>query len=138
MTIDSRRGLLGPNGLTMLAALGGLIGVAMGALGAHALRASLGAEAMALFHTAVQYQLWHCVAVLAIAQMWRSTPGARLLGWSCAAMLAGVLLFSGSLFALSITGLRWLGAITPIGGFCFMAGWAMVIIDRLTVIRDEV
>lgn len=118
-----------------MAALSGFMGVAMGAFGAHGLKGKLAADLMAAFQTAVQYQLWHTLAVLAIACLWRSSPDSRLAGWSAGAMLVGILLFCGSLFALSLTEQRWLGSITPLGGVCFLSGWLLLAIDRVLALR---
>lgn len=106
-----------------LGSLLGLIGVAAGAFGAHALRSHLTPDLLATWETAVRYQLVHALALLATG--WAATrwPGTRvnIAGWS---FLAGTVVFSGSLYVLSLTGLRWLGAVTPIGGLAFLAGWA--------------
>jgi uncharacterized membrane protein YgdD (TMEM256/DUF423 family) len=106
-----------------LGSLLGLIGVAAGAFGAHALRNYLTPDLLAIWETAVRYQLVHALALLATA--WASTrwPGAAVnaAGWLFG---AGTLVFSGSLYVLSLSGLRWLGAVTPIGGAAFLTGWA--------------
>jgi uncharacterized membrane protein YgdD (TMEM256/DUF423 family) len=106
----------------LLGSLLGLIGVAAGAFGAHALRNHLPPDLLATWETAVRYQLVHALALLATA--WAATrwPGAlaNVAGWS---FFAGTVVFSGSLYVLSLTGLRWLGAVTPIGGLAFLAGW---------------
>lgn len=107
----------------------------MGAFGAHGLKGKLALDAMSVFHTAVQYQLWHSVAVLAIANLWRSSASARLAGWSGVVMLAGIVLFSGSLFAFSLTGQRWFGMITPFGGVGLICGWLLLAIDRALAFR---
>lgn len=107
------------------AAVFGFIGVAAGAFGAHALRGSLEPRDLEIFETAVRYQLIHAVALLGVASAaarWPEVSGAvALSGWS---MVAGVLIFSGSLYALVGTGMRGLGAITPIGGVALLIGWA--------------
>jgi uncharacterized membrane protein YgdD (TMEM256/DUF423 family) len=101
----------------------GLIGVAAGAFGAHALRNYLTPESLGIWETAVRYQLVHALALLATA--WAATrwPGApvRAAGWL---FFAGAAVFSGSLYVLSLSGLRWLGAVTPIGGLALLTGWA--------------
>jgi uncharacterized membrane protein YgdD (TMEM256/DUF423 family) len=103
-----------------------LLGVAAGAFGAHALRARLSAEMLAIWETAVRYQMFHALALLAVA--WAATrwPGSATTaaGWL---FVAGTLVFSGSLYLLSLFGLRWLGAVTPIGGLAFLAGWGCLI-----------
>ena len=103
-------------------ALSAFIAVAAGAFGAHMLRSRLSPDLLAVFETAARYQMYHALALLAVAfalSRWPS-PAARTAGWL---FIAGTLLFSGSLYALALTGTRWLGAITPLGGLCFLAGW---------------
>lgn len=111
----------------VLGLLFGLIGVAAGAFGAHALRESLGPDRLATFETGVRYQMYHALALVGIGLAAARWPAA---GWSGpgALLVAGIVLFSGSLYALSLTGVRWLGAVTPIGGACFLAGWAWAIL----------
>lgn len=99
--------------------------VAAGAFGAHALRARLAPESLAVFETGARYQMYHGLALLAVAWLLArgpSTPAAWA-GWCFA---AGVVLFSGSLYLLALTGRRWLGAVTPLGGVLFLAGWALL------------
>ena len=102
--------------------LSGFLGVALGAFGAHALKARLDAELLVAFETGVRYQMYHALALLAVGWAHTRWPGAVLTtgGWL---FVVGTALFSGSLYALSLTGVRWLGAITPIGGLAFLAGW---------------
>ncbi|NIR46623.1 MAG: DUF423 domain-containing protein [Gemmatimonadetes bacterium] len=110
----------------ILGAASALIGVAAGAFGAHGLRERLTAEMLAVWETAVRYQLVHALALLATAwalTRWPGRPG-ELAGWL---FVAGTLLFSGSLYLLAASGQRWLGAITPVGGLAFLAGWAGLI-----------
>ena len=105
-----------------LGALSGFIAVAAGAFGAHALRMRLSADLLAVFETAARYQMYHALALVGTA--WASTrwPGAltAAAGWC---FVAGTLLFSGSLYALALTGVRTLGLVTPLGGVAFLAGW---------------
>lgn len=106
------------------AALLGLLGVALGAFGAHALKARLGAELLAAWETAVQYQLWHALAALAAALFAMVQTGASR--WFLAAgwlFVAGAVVFSGSLYLMALTGVRALGAVTPVGGLLMLAGW---------------
>lgn len=103
-------------------ALSAALAVAAGAFGAHALKTRLSAELLAVFETAARYQLYHALALLAVAALlprWPAPP-LRAAGWL---FLIGTVLFSGSLYLLALTGTRWLGAITPLGGLCFIAGW---------------
>ncbi len=104
-------------------AISGGLAVAAGAFGAHALRARLPPDLLAVFQTGAQYQLAHALALLACGWMVGRAPGAAaaLAGWL---FLAGTVLFSGSLYALALSGIRALGAITPFGGVAFLVGWA--------------
>jgi uncharacterized membrane protein YgdD (TMEM256/DUF423 family) len=103
------------------AALAGATGVALGAFGAHALRARLDATALSTWQTAVLYHLLHAVVLVALALFARATG--RSVGLPFALFGAGILLFSGSLYLLALTGWRWLGPVTPVGGLAFLAGW---------------
>ena len=100
----------------------GFTGVALGAFGAHALRARLAPELLATFEVGVRYQLLHALALLAVAWACTRWPG-RLVQASGWLFIAGTLLFSGSLYALTLTGVRQLGIVTPFGGVALLAGW---------------
>ena len=106
-----------------LGAASGFVAVAAGAFGAHALRARLSAEMLAAFEVGARYQMFHALALLAVAWAVGRWPGpaASAAGWL---FVAGTVLFSGSLYLLALSGIRWLGAITPFGGVAFLAGWA--------------
>jgi len=107
------------------AVLGG-IGVAVGAFGAHGLRSRIGPEMLAVFETGVRYHLVHALALLAVgwaASRWPS-PAVAAAGWF---FVAGVFLFSGSLYALALTGVRALGLVTPVGGGALIAGWIALV-----------
>lgn len=108
-----------------LGALFGLLGVAMGAMGAHALEARLTPDRLDTFELAARYQLYHALALLATA--WATTRwsggAAHLAGWF---FVAGILLFSGSLYVLALGGPRWAAFITPFGGVSFLIGWALL------------
>ncbi|MCE2903354.1 MAG: DUF423 domain-containing protein [Gemmatimonas sp.] len=105
-----------------IGALSAGLGVAAGAFGAHALRARLEPRLLEVFETAVRYQMYHALALLAVAWVASRVPGSMstAAGWL---FVAGTVIFSGSLYAMVFTGVRALGAITPIGGVCFIAGW---------------
>ncbi|MBI3919490.1 MAG: hypothetical protein A2W68_06185 [Betaproteobacteria bacterium RIFCSPLOWO2_02_64_14] len=105
-----------------IGSLSGLIGVALGAFAAHALKGRLDADLLATFDVGVRYQMYHALALLAAGWAHTRWPGAILTtgGWL---FVAGTVLFSGSLYALSFSGMRWLGAITPFGGIALLAGW---------------
>lgn len=111
----------------LLGAVNAFLAVALGAFGAHALRARLPADLLAIYQTGVQYHLIHALGLILIALFADRLAGAGALvaasGWLLA---AGIVLFSGSLYALAMSGVRVLGAITPLGGVCFLAGWALL------------
>jgi uncharacterized membrane protein YgdD (TMEM256/DUF423 family) len=106
----------------MLGAASGFVAVAAGAFGAHALRARLAPDLLAVFETAARYQMYHALALLAVAWVASRWPG-PLPQWAGWLFVGGMVLFSGSLYALALSGVRWLGAITPLGGAAFLAGW---------------
>ena len=103
-------------------ALSALISVAAGAFGAHALRGRLTPEYLAVFETAARYQMYHALGLLAVAWAITRWPG-PLPVWAGWLFLAGTVLFCGSLYILALTGIRWWGAVTPLGGVAFLAGW---------------
>ncbi len=108
------------------AAASGFTGVGLGAFGAHGLRDTLEPLAMSIYKTGVDYQMWHALALGLIAILVRSDTGSGLLVWAARLMLSGIILFSGSLYLLSLTGIRWLGAITPFGGTAFLLAWLLL------------
>jgi uncharacterized membrane protein YgdD (TMEM256/DUF423 family) len=107
-----------------LASCSGMLAVMLGAFAAHALKNTLDEYSLGVFHTAVQYHFYHSFALLAVGILAISQPESLLLRSSGWLFFIGLLLFCGSLYALSFSGVRWLGAITPLGGLCFIAGWA--------------
>ena len=106
----------------MPAAFFGFTGVALGAFAAHGLKNRLSAEYLAIFHTGVTYQLVHALALFGVALLAAHIPG-RLVSWVGISFAVGILLFSGSLYALTLTGISKLGIITPFGGLAFLLGW---------------
>jgi len=106
----------------LLAAVAGFFGVALGAFAAHGLKGQLSAEYLAVFQTGVHYQLVHALALFGVALLAERLPG-RLLKAAGSLFALGILLFSGSLYALTLSGLSKLGMITPLGGVSFLAGW---------------
>jgi uncharacterized membrane protein YgdD (TMEM256/DUF423 family) len=122
----------------VLGAVFGFIGVALGAFGSHALRAKLSAERVATFETGIRYQMWHALALFAVVLIdaWRPTSGPvfylveRGTGWPVLAagwlFVAGIVLFSGSLYVLALTGRRPWGTVTPFGGVCLLLGWGIL------------
>lgn len=101
------------------------LAVAMGAFGAHGLKNKISPDMLAVFETAVRYQVYHALALFVVAWLAEKNPSSSV-EWAGRFFLIGIILFSGSLSALSLTGLRWLGAITPLGGLCFLVGWVLV------------
>ncbi len=114
-----------------LGALSAFISVAAGAFGAHALKQVLDTDMLAVYHTAVDYQFFHSFGLIVIGALNKISPRNRLTpaAWT---MLAGIILFSGSLYVLSTAGIKWLGMVTPIGGVCFLAAWLMLAFSYLT------
>lgn len=111
-------------------ALYGLLGVAAGAFGAHALRGHMTADRLALYEVAVRYQMYHAFALIAAAWAVQRWPGtlSSAAGWL---FIVGVLIFSGTVYALSFGAPRWLGAVTPIGGLCLLGGWLALAVAAL-------
>jgi uncharacterized membrane protein YgdD (TMEM256/DUF423 family) len=114
-----------------LGAASAFVAVAAGAFGAHALRARLSPELLAVFETGARYQMYHALGLMAVA--WAATrwPGA-LPQWAGWLFVAGTVLFSGSLYALALSGIRALGAITPLGGGAFLAGWVCLVLTAVS------
>jgi uncharacterized membrane protein YgdD (TMEM256/DUF423 family) len=106
-----------------IGALSGLVAVAAGAFAAHGLKARLGPDLLAVFETGARYQMVHALGLAAVAWAASRFPGAAA-AWAGWLFLAGTVLFSGSLYLLALTGARWLGAVTPLGGVAFLGGWA--------------
>ena len=120
----------------VIAAVLGAVSVMLGAFGAHGLKSRMNAEAFDIFETAVKYQFYHAFALLAVAIIAQYMPGS-LLNWSGRCFVAGIVIFCGSLYLLSyfkMNGndqMNWLGAVTPIGGLCFIAGWLLLAIAAI-------
>ena len=109
----------------LLGAVAAFLAVTLGAFGAHGLRGRLSPEMMAVFQTGVQYHMAHALALILVSAIMGRMSGwlIQTAGWS---FVAGIVLFSGSLYALVLTGVRGLGAVTPVGGVAFLAGWAVL------------
>lgn len=120
----------------IIAAVLGAISVIAGAFGAHALKSRMPAEAFEIYETAVKYQFYHVFALLAVGILAQYLPG-NILTWSGGSFIAGIILFSGSLYLLAFfkmagnQQMNWLGAVTPFGGLCFITGWILIIIAML-------
>ncbi len=117
---------MSPRALATCGALSGLLAVAAGAFGAHFLKARLASDMLAVFETGARYQMYHALALLFLASVTARVPSAAGIaaGWL---FLVGTLVFSGSLYALALTGWRGLGAVTPFGGAASLAGWACLV-----------
>ena len=115
-----------------LSTLSAFLAVAMGAFGAHALKAILSADMLAVYKTAVTYQMWHALGLGLIALLRHLHPQSRLIKYAGWLMFSGIVLFSGSLYILSLSGLKWLGMITPLGGVCFLTAWLLLMIFALS------
>ncbi|GAB4262545.1 MAG: DUF423 domain-containing protein [Methylomicrobium sp.] len=112
----------------MLGAACAGLGVAFGAFGAHGLKTLLTPEMLDAYKTAVAYHLWHALGLCVVGLLHERGGAARLLQWSGGLMLAGIVLFSGSLYLLTILNLKWLGMITPFGGVAFIIAWLLLAI----------
>lgn len=110
----------------LLGSLGGLLGVILGAFGSHGLKARLSTDMLAVWQTAVEYQFYHSLALLGVGLLLAQQPAASLAGWAGLAFAIGIVLFSGSLYVLALSGIKPLGAITPLGGLSFIIGWALL------------
>jgi len=117
-----------PKLFLVLGALAAMLAVVLGAFGAHALRGRLAPDLLAIYQTGIQYHFWHALGLLVIGVLAIHMPGSSMLKWAGWLMLAGIVLFSGSLYVLALTGARWLGAVTPFGGAAFIVSWALLAI----------
>ncbi|HBN13570.1 MAG: hypothetical protein CMQ46_10305 [Gammaproteobacteria bacterium] len=109
-----------------IAAINGFLAVALGAFAAHGLRARLPEDLLAVFQTGVQYHMYHALALFGVGLLCMQYGESTLLRASGWAFVIGIVIFSGSLYILSLSGIRWLGAITPIGGVAFLTGWLLL------------
>lgn len=112
------------------------IGIGLGAFGAHGLRDRLSEGDLDVWKTGVQYQIFQALALMAVAALWHLMDGPRSV-WGVKLVMAGMLVFSSSLYALVITGPRWLGAITPIGGVLMIVGWLLLASANFNSLRLE-
>ncbi len=107
------------------------LAVALGALGAHGLRSRLSPEMMAIYHTAVEYHFYHAGGLLIVGLAAPRLRAVACVNWAGWLMFAGIVVFSGSLYLLSLSGMRWLGAITPLGGMAFIVAWGLLAVAAL-------
>ena len=108
--------------------------VMLGAFAAHGLKARMTAEMLAVYQTGVHYHLFHALGLLAVGLVATQIADSVYLKWSGWLMLAGIILFSGSLYVLSVSGLRWLGMVTPFGGMAFIAAWVVFVVAILKAV----
>lgn len=114
-----------------LSTLSAFFAVVMGAFGAHALKTILTVDMLVVYKTAVTYQVWHALGLGIIAILRYHHPQSSLIKYAGWLMFVGIVLFSGSLYLLSLSGVKWLGMITPIGGVCFLCAWLFLMIFSL-------
>ena len=111
-------------------AINAFIATACGAFAAHGLKGNISEHYLAVFHTAADYHMYHALGLMLVGLIHMHRP-AVLLVTSAWLLFAGILLFSGSLYILSVSGIKWLGMVTPFGGFCFLAAWLLLAISQL-------
>ncbi len=109
----------------LLGSINAFLAVALGAFGAHGLRSKLSAEMLAIYQTGIQYHMFHAVGLMIVGLVFQWISNSSVMIWAGWSMIFGILIFCGSLYILSISGVRWFGAITPIGGLGFLAGWLL-------------
>ncbi len=117
----------------MIAAISGFLAVTLGAFGAHGLKGRVEEDLLTVYHTGVEYHFYHTMALLAVGVLLLQFTQSNLLIWSGWLFLFGIVVFSGSLYVMTFTGLRWLGAITPIGGVGFLVAWVLL---ALAIFRE--
>jgi uncharacterized membrane protein YgdD (TMEM256/DUF423 family) len=113
--------------ILMIASILLALAVALGAFGAHGLKSQLSTDMLQTYKTGVEYHFYHALGLLLIGILAVSYPS-ELVKWSAILLTAGIILFSGSLYVLAISGIKWLGAITPLGGISFIAGWVLLLL----------
>ncbi len=116
-----------------LGSINAFLAVALGAFGAHGLRARLTPDMLQIYETGIKYHMMHALGLILLGLIAHWIERSWMINWSGWFLFAGIVIFSGSLYVLSISGLRWLGAITPIGGLCFLAGWLLLAIAVVKV-----
>lgn len=113
------------------------LAVVAGAFGSHGLRGMVGARSLEVFQTATTYQMYHAIALVLVSVLSATQISRRLLAVSAGFFSVGILLFSGSLYALVLTDMRWMGPITPVGGVCFMVAWVILAVAALKPAASE-
>lgn len=109
----------------LLGSINAFVAVALGAFGAHGLRSRITEEMLTIYQTGIHYHMFHAIGLLIVGVVSQWISNSTYIAWAGWSMTLGILIFSGSLYALSISGLRWFGAITPIGGLGFLIGWLL-------------
>jgi uncharacterized membrane protein YgdD (TMEM256/DUF423 family) len=118
-------------GWIAIGAIAGAVGVALGAFGAHGLKDRVSPDLLAVFETGVRYHMYHALALVAVGLLMTRGTAGWLVSTAGVLFLAGIIIFSGSLYAMTFTGARWLGAVTPLGGVCFILGWVVLAVVAL-------
>jgi uncharacterized membrane protein YgdD (TMEM256/DUF423 family) len=113
-----------------IAAFSAMLSVVLGAFAAHGLKSKLSENLLNTFQTGVQYQMYHSLALILLVILYRQMPQSLLI-YSAGFMFAGIILFSGSLYMLALTQIKWFGPVTPLGGACFIIGWVLLIAATL-------
>ena len=113
-----------------IAAFSAMLSVVLGAFAAHGLKSKLSENLLDTFQTGVQYQMYHSLALILLVILYRQMPQSLLI-YSAGFMFAGIILFSGSLYMLALTQIKWFGPVTPLGGACFIIGWVLLIAATL-------
>ena len=121
----------------LLGSLSAMIGVGMGAFGAHGLKTIISPELLVVYQTGVSYQMYHALGLIGIALIRLQASNSKLLIWAGSLMFIGILLFSGSLYLLALLNLNWLGMITPVGGVCFLIAWLLIMLYAVQNIRSS-
>jgi uncharacterized membrane protein YgdD (TMEM256/DUF423 family) len=114
-----------------IGSINAFLAVALGAFGAHGLKDRLSSDMLSVYQTGVQYQMYHALALILVALLSSQMPQSTTVNWAGWLFFIGIVLFSGSLYALSLSGIKILGAITPLGGLAFLAGWFMLVLSAL-------
>ncbi|WEK55278.1 MAG: DUF423 domain-containing protein [Candidatus Cohnella colombiensis] len=112
----------------VIGAIVAMLAVALGAFGAHMLKERISEDMLSVYHTGVEYQMYHGLGILIIALLMERLPRQKLARWAARLLLIGTVLFSGSLYVLALSGIKVLGAITPFGGVAFIAGWICLVL----------
>lgn len=112
----------------LLGGINAALVVILGAFGAHELKTKMSTDMLAVYQTGVHYHLFHALGLMVVGLVAAQIADSASLKWSGWLMLAGIVLFSGSLYVLSVSGMRWLGAITPFGGLCFIVAWVLFVV----------